>query len=294
MIYNPRTPTSDTSIEPSRGLSDAVFMRFSNLIQSQTGIKITQSKRTHIEGKLKRRAHLLKFDDVSEYGKMVFDRGGLKDELDILIHFATTNKTDFFREPVHFNLLEKKIIPKILTQRPRNIIPRLKVWSAAASNGAEAYTLAMVLKDLASVGPYFDFSVLGTDISYEMILEARRSVYPIGMMGPVPTDLQHRYFMQSRDKNSPPVVRVVPELRQVVRFKQLNLISKVLNVDKDIDIIFLRNVLIYFNPPTQKLVVQRLAEHLRPSGYLILGHTEAVIGNDMGFEQIGTGVFCVN
>lgn len=293
MIYKSTSSYPDINMDQSHGLNDATFLRFYNLIQSRTGIKITKSKRAHIEGKLKKRARSLKFDSVSEYGKMVFDQGGLKDEIEVLIHLATTNKTDFFREPVHFNLLEKKLVPQILSQRARNVTPRLKIWSAAASNGAEAYTLAMVLKDLASLGPYFDFSVLGTDISSEMIIEARRAIYPIGMMGPVPQDLQRRYFMQSRDKNGPPLVRVVPEIRQFVRFKQLNLISKSLSVDQDIDIIFLRNVLIYFDPPTQKLVVQRLAKYLRPSGYLVLGHTEAVIGNDMGFDQIGTGVFCV-
>jgi chemotaxis protein methyltransferase CheR len=244
MIYKSTSSYPDINMDQSHGLNDATFIRFYNLIQSRTGIKITKSKRAHIEGKLKKRARSLKFDSISEYGKMVFDQGGLKDEIEVLIHLATTNKTDFFREPVHFNLLEKKLVPQILSQRARNITPRLKIWSAAASNGAEAYTLAMVLKDLASVGPYFDFSVLGTDISSEMIIEARRAIYPIGMMGPVPQDLQRRYFMQSRDKNGPSLVRVVPEIRQIVRFKQLNLISKSLSVDQDIDIIFLRNVLI--------------------------------------------------
>lgn len=277
----------------SNRLSDALFAQFSNLIQHHTGIKMTPSKRTSIEGKLRKRARILDFQSIEEYANMVFERGGLDSELEVIVDLATTNKTDFFREPTHFDLLEKTLVPALLAARSTRVIPRLKIWSAASSNGAEAFTIAIVLAELAAYRRHFEFSVLGTDISSEMISEARTAIYPAGMIDPVPEALQCKYFMRGRDTNSSPKVRVTPELRNKVHFSKENLISKSLSVDKDIDVIFLRNVLIYFDPPTQKKVVRRLAEHLRPSGYLILGHTEAAIGNEMDFEQVGTGVFCV-
>lgn len=274
------------------GLGDSDFARFSALIHDRTGIRLTPSKRAHIEGKLRKRAALLGLDSVTAYSRMIFEAGGLDAEFDTLMHLATTNKTDFFRENAHFDLLDKTLLPALLKARPRGAPARLKVWSAAASNGAEAFTTAMVLAEAAARGPKFDFAILGTDLSSEMVAEARRAIYPAAMIAPVPEALRRRYFMVSRGADAG-VVRVVPELRQRVRFQQLNLVAEKLPVDRDIDVIFLRNVLIYFDPPTQKAVVRRLAGHLRQSGYLILGHTEAAIGNGMGFDQVGTGVFRV-
>ncbi len=293
MKPKPVTRYIKTNQDHPPGLSEFNFARFSTLISNYTGLNITPSKRTSIESKLRKRAAKLGCDNIKEYAEMVFEKGGLKSELDIIIDIATTNKTDFFRESSHFKLLESALIPNILKSRPRSMIPHLKVWSAASSNGAEAFTIAIILSEIAAHKERFDFSILGSDISSEMIVEARRAIYPAAMIEHVPEELKHRYFMRSREKSTPRRVRITPEIRKNVKFKKVNLIRNTLSVDKDIDIIFLRNVLIYFDMITQKKVVQRVAEHLRPSGYLILGHTEAAIGNELGFEQIGTGVFCV-
>jgi chemotaxis protein methyltransferase CheR len=274
-------------------MSDADFARLSALIFEQTGINLTATKRRHIEGKLGKRAATLGLRSVAEYIKLLFERGMLESEVDTLIDLATTNKTDFFREQAHFDLLDKILVPALLKTRPSGAVPRLKVWSAAASNGAEAFTIAMVLAEAAARGPRFEFAVLGTDVSPEMVEEARRAIYPASMIASLPAALRRRYFMQGRGTGTQAKVRVVPELRRHVRFGQVNLVAEKLAVDRDVDVIFLRNVLIYFDGPTQKAVVRRLVGHLRPSGYLILGHTEAAIGNGMGFEQVGTGVFRV-
>ena len=278
----------------SNGLSDKIFAQFSNLIHHHTGIKVTPSKRTNIEGKLRKRSRFLGFKSVTEYAEMVFERDGIDSELEIIFDLATTNKTDFFREPTHFDLLEKLLVPTILNARSKKVTPRLKFWSAASSNGAEAFTIAIVLAELTAYRRHFEFSVLGTDISSDMITQARQAIYPASMLNPVPDALIRKYFMRGRNSNISPKVRIIPELRKKVQFHKENLLSSKLSVDKDMDIIFLRNVLIYFDPPTQKDVIRRLVEHLRPSGYIVLGHTEAAIGNNIGFEQVGTGVFRVN
>lgn len=293
MTALPKSAPPDAELLKRRGMHDDDFARFSAAILERTGIKLTPSKRRHIESKLRKRAASLGLHSVAEYGRMLFECGGLEAEIDALVDLATTNKTDFFREPGHFDLLETTLLPALLKSCPSGKVPRLKIWSAAASSGAEAFTIAMVLAEKAARGPRFEFAILGTDVSSEMIEVARRAIYPASMIDPVPNAMKRRYFMHGRGTGTQAMVRVVPELRRHVRFDLVNLVSEKLQVDRDIDVIFLRNVLIYFDAPTQKAVVRRLADHLRPSGYLILGHTEAAIGNGMGFEQVGTGVFRV-
>lgn len=275
----------------TNALSDADFGRVATFILERTGIKLTPSKRLSMETGLRRRARALGLDGVTDYCRMIFDQGELVAETAHLIHLATTNKTDFFRERAHFDFLETRILPELLASRPAGRVHRVKLWSAAASNGAEAYTAAMVLAEAAARGPRFQFSVLGTDISAEMVAEATRAVYAEAATEPVPPALRSRYLLRSREAGANPLVRIVPELRRHVCFAQMNLIDARYPVDRDVDVILLRNVLIYFDPPTQKAVVQRLAGHLRPGGYLILGHTEAAIGSVLGFKQSETGVF---
>jgi len=231
-----------------QGLSDADFARFGALIQDQTGIRLTPSKRAHMEGKLKKRAASLGLANVADYCRMLFERGGLSGELDALIHLATTNKTDFFREKAHFDLLDKTLLPALLNARPRGGTPRIKVWSAAASNGAEAYSAAMVLAEAAKGGAPFEFAVLGTDVSCEMVAEANRAIYPATMIAPVPDAMKMRYFLQQRGAGNLAHVRIVPELRRHVRFQQLNLIAEKLSVDRDVDVYLFAQCADLFRP----------------------------------------------
>ena len=173
--------------------------------------------------------------------------------------------------------------------RERN--PLLKVWSAASSTGAEAYTLAMVLDDLQGQRNDFRFAILGTDISTAVLAQGRRAVYPAEMIAPVPPDLQARYVMHARRPGARREVRMVPELRRLVRFTHLNLMDQAYPVDRDVDIAFLRNVLIYFEKSDQEAVVGRLLTHIRPGGYLVLGHSESMIGTTHAVRQVAPAVF---
>ena len=162
----------------------------------------------------------------------------------------------------------------------------LKIWSAACSIGAEAYTIAMVLQDQVRTGARFRFSILGTDISTDVLKQARKAIYPEAMVEPVPAALRQRYLMVSKEPGHN-MVRMVPELRRLTQFHHLNLMDPTYPFDHSVDVIFCRNVLIYFDKPTQKAVVERLASHLRPGGYLILGHSESMAGGgDVGLTQV--------
>lgn len=272
-------------------LSDADFSRIAGLVGAHTGIKLPAAKRLMVEGRLRKRMRGLGHSNLSEYCGFLFERNGLEREFVHVVDAVTTNKTDFFREPQHFTMLERHIVPALLKEPRGGGRPHLKLWSAASSCGAEAYTIAMVMADIAARNDGFRFAVLGTDISTEMLAAGTRAVYPAEMIEPVPAEMQKRYVMHSKAPRLKGQVRIVPELRRLVRFQHLNLMDESYPIDRDVDVIFLRNVLIYFEKATQEAVVSRLLGHLRPGGYLMLGHSESMIGNNLGLRQIAPAVF---
>jgi chemotaxis protein methyltransferase CheR len=257
-------------------LSDRHFKSISEIIETRVGIKLPSAKRTMVEGRLRRRVRALHLHGLHQYGDYLFSGDHLKDELIHLIDCVTTNKTDFFREPAHFDFLKDEVLPGLIAQaRGRSL--NLKVWSAASSTGAEAYTLAMILQDLVEDGHALNYSILGTDISTAVLREASLGIYSEGFTHTVPPASRARYLMRSRDpaKSS---VRIVPELRARCRFERLNLMDRSYPFDSDVDVIFCRNVLIYFDRETQDAVIARLISHLKPGGFLFLGHSESMAG----------------
>lgn len=271
-------------------LSSAHFDRIAALVQDRTGIRLPPSKRIMIEARLRRLMRDAGAQSVAGYCDYLFHQGGLATEETHLIDAATTNKTDFFREPDHFRFLAGPGIDGLLRLHRSAGRPRLKVWSAAGSNGAEAFTAAIVLAEQVAQGRRFDFSVLGTDICTTALRQAHQAVYPSDFVAPVPPALRHRYFLEARDPQRREV-RVVPELRRCVRFEQLNLMDKTYGFDRDFDAIFLRNVLIYFEHEVQIAVTRRLMGHLRPGGYLFIGHSETSVGSALSLRQIGPATF---
>lgn len=271
------------------GLSERHFRALAAFIEHEVGIRLPPSKRTMVEGRLRRRVKALGLANLDEYANLFFERGELASESVHLIDCLTTNKTDFFREPEHFQMLAEEIMPRLLAQRRRRT-DRFKFWSAACSIGAEAYTLAMVLAELAKI-ERFDFRILGTDICSTALTQARRAVYPEEMLAPTPLAMRERYVMRSRDP-ARREARIVPELRRLARFERLNLMDSSYPVDNDMDVIFCRNVLIYFSAQTQQAVVTNLCRHLRPGGYLLLGHSESMAGGKQTeMRQIASTVF---
>lgn len=263
------------------------YQRIADLIEGQVGIRLPVSKRAMVEGRLRRRVRALELPDLEAYGRMLFESGALAAEMVPLIDAVTTNKTDFFREPQHFDFLQRHAVPALLAERASR---HLKVLSAACSNGAEPYTLAMVLAEMA-LRLAFRFAVLGVDISTQMLAQAEAAIYPAAMMDPVAPELQARWVMRSRDP-SREQVRMVPELRRVVRFMRLNLMDASYPLDRDIDVIFCRNVLIYFDAANQRAVIQRLAGHLRPGGFLFVGHSDCICGDEhQALKPVSVTVF---
>jgi chemotaxis protein methyltransferase CheR len=189
------------------GISNADFTRLRGLIYEQAGINLSVDKKTMVELRVKRRVRSLHLNSFAEYCDYLFGHKGLNEELVHFIDVLTTNKTDFFREPGHFNFLVERALPEL--ERRGHGQRELLIWSAGCSTGEEPYTLAMVLSEYGLAHPGFHFRLLATDIATTVLETAHRAIYKNDVMGPVPADLRRKYFMRSRDPNAQRV-RVIP------------------------------------------------------------------------------------
>ena len=230
-----------------------------------------------LEVRLRHRLRDLRLESFSDYCAYLFQHGTLAQELPDLIDVVTTNKTDFFRESRHFDFLTGTVVPSLTAQHGAGLSRPFSVWSAGCSTGEEAYTLAMMLQQEAERRRGFRFRILGTDISNKVLEQARRAVYKSAVVQPIPQDLRSKYLLRSADREKR-LYRIVPELRQSVEFRRLNFMDSDFELPDLLDVIFCRNVIIYFDQPTRERLLGRLVGQLQPGGYLFLGHSESLNG----------------
>lgn len=268
------------------GLSSRNFEALSRYIYDYSGIKMPITKLTMLEGRLRRRLRATGIPSFNAYCDYLFKHGGIEKEAIFLIDAVTTNKTDFFREPKHFEFMEQIGLPELAAAGHR----RLRLWSAACSIGAEPYTMAMVMQDFVESRSGIDYRILATDLSTDVLGAARRGVYPRDMVQPVPAEMQRRYVMVSRDAGRGEV-RIHPRLRSAIGFARMNLMDSAYRVGDPMHMIFCRNVLIYFDKPTQARVLSRLCDCLAPGGFLYVGHSETVTGISLPVRQVANTVF---
>jgi chemotaxis protein methyltransferase CheR len=272
----------------SENLSNSDFNRFRSLIYTESGISLSPEKKTMLEIRLRRRLRSLNLSTWGEYCNYVFTPGGHEKELIHLIDVVTTNKTDFFREATHFEYLVAKALPDLAARRGMN--RTCLAWSAGCSTGEEPYTLAMVLNEYAQGKPGFQFRVLATDISTEVLEKASMGVFKSEQINPVPSDLRRKYFMRSRDRQSN-LLRVVPELRSMIEFRRLNFMDTDFGLPEKPEMIFCRNVIIYFDRPTQLQLLKKLSHQLIPGGYFFAGHSESLQGMDLPLTPVAPSVY---
>lgn len=269
-------------------LSNRNFELLSKYIYSYSGIKMPMSKMTMLEGRLRRRLRITGMPTFDSYCDYLFKHDGLASESVFLIDAVTTNKTDFFREPKHFEYMVQTALPDILKTFSDR---RLRIWSSACSTGAEPYTIAMVMSDfLTARAPDRDYFVLATDLSTDVLQKAQKGIYQNDLLQPVPADMMKKYVMRSADKHRQEM-RIIPKLRSQVGFARMNLMDNAYPVGDHMHIIFCRNVLIYFDKPTQNHVLKRLCDNLVPGGYMFIGHSETVAGLDLPIRQVSNTVF---
>ncbi len=274
--------------QPSLAMAD--FRRLGNYIHAELGIKMPDAKRSLVESRLRKRLTVLNISSYEEYCAYLFSPQGQKYERPFFINQITTNKTDFFRDCQQFVFLEKKALPELLSSVPIGCFKKLYAWSAACSRGHEPYTLAMVLSEYTEQHKNIDFSILGTDISTEVLNVAQKAVYAHEEIEPVPMALRKKYLLRSKDP-SKNMVRIVPQLRSKVRLCRLNLMNKCYTCVEPMDIIFCRNVLIYFEKETQHQILHKLLDHLKPGGFLFMGHSEIIKPAKFPLKPIQTTIY---
>ncbi|MFW5687294.1 MAG: CheR family methyltransferase [Bacteroidota bacterium] len=269
-------------------MPDAVFDRLSSFIFTQCGIKMPPVKKVMLQSRLQRRLRELNMNSYEEYCDFVLSKDGEALELIHMIDVVTTNKTDFFREPAHFDFLTHHVFPEIIPEKTAGNC--LKIWSAGCSSGEEVYTLALVISEYAEKAGKTDYSILGTDISTRILQKAFNAVYTEDRVANIPLEIKRKYFLRSKDR-AKPTVRLIPEIRKKASFQRLNFMDEKYNVQEMFDIIFCRNVLIYFDRPTQQMVINRLCRNLKPGGYFFLGHSESITGMQVPLLQLKPTIF---
>jgi chemotaxis protein methyltransferase CheR len=268
-------------------ISSRDYARLCDLIYAQAGIHLGSEKKTMLEVRIKRRIKALELSSFGNYCNYLFGKGQ-KDELIPLINVVATNKTDFFREPRHFEFLIQQAIGDLTADGKGD--KQLLIWSAGCSTGEEPYTLAIVLSEYALTHPGFRFRILATDISTTVLSKASEGVYSSEAANPVPSTLKRKYFMRSRD-SGPERVRIVPELRNLVQFRRLNFMDSDYGLGEAADAIFCRNVIIYFDRPTQAKILNKLTQNLVPCGYLFVGHAETLHDMDLPLEPVAPSLY---
>lgn len=272
--------------ESTDRISARNFEHLARFIYSYSGIKMPSSKMTMLEGRLRRRLRATGIDTFDGYCDYLFKGDGLESETVHLIDAVTTNKTDFFREPRHFDYMAERVLPELAAKGVRHI----RAWSSACSTGAEPYTMAMVTQAFAERRNDTDYTIVATDLSTDVLQTARDGVYSQHLLEPTPPDLRRQYVMQAVDARRRQV-RISPVLRAKVAFGRMNLMDDSYPVGEPFDIVFCRNVMIYFDKETQAKVLQRLCATLKPGGYLMIGHAESIAGVDLPVTTVANTIF---
>lgn len=268
-------------------LSEQDFERLSKFIYSVAGIKLPPVKRIMLQSRLQKRLRALDIPDFKTYADYVTSAAGQQEELVHMLDVVSTNKTDFFREPVHFDYLRDAVLPQFVQEGRQRTV---KFWSAGCSSGEEPYTIAIVASEFFAQHPGFDFSILGTDISTRILASAVNAVYKEDRVVDIPFELKRKYFLRSKDR-AKATVRVVPELRRKCSFTRLNFMDEVYRVPDVYDVVFCRNVLIYFDRKTQEAVIRKLCGKLKAGGHFFLGHSESVMNMDLPLRQLRPTIF---
>lgn len=272
-----RSGPARTEILGAPSLSDHEFELFQKLIYDEAGIFLTPAKRALLIARLSGRLRALKLSSFHAYHRLVAKEGD-PDERQRMLDCIATNETHFFREPKHFDFLEQRVIPAWIHEAERGKRPRrVRAWSAACSTGEEPYSIAMVLLRHLPKSAGWSVEVTATDISTRVLEKAEQGVYSIDKASEIPTPYL-KEFMLKGTGHQEGKMKADEELRAAVHFQRLNLNAESYPVKGSFDLIFCRNVLIYFNAQSRKRTIERLLESLAPDGFFFVGHAESLHG----------------
>ncbi len=259
-------------------ITDEQFLRFKDLIYKEAGISLAAQKKALVAGRLAKRLKHYRLQDYGQYYRLL-NQPQHSGEFQMMVDLLTTNETYFFREPQHFDFLRDVVLPE---KRGQDI----NIWSAACSSGEEVYTLAMVLADKLGNSPW---RIMGSDISTRMLQSCERAVYPLSRASHMSDYFLRKYCLKGvREQEG--MLLIDRRLRERCSFRKINLMETLPSMAK-FDVIFVRNVMIYFDAPTKTRVVDRLLQALKPGGYLITSHSESLHGISDSVRMVKPSIY---
>jgi chemotaxis protein methyltransferase CheR len=273
-------------------MRDSTFQQFSKIVYDQSGIELKSGKKNMVAARVGKRLRALSLEDEADYLKFLEKNN---DEMVELINVISTNTTHFFREAAHFDLLKK-----VMTEWIEQGQTKFRLWCAAASSGEEPYTLAMTLREtMSQFRTRLDVKLLATDISTKCLDICNKGQYPADDIKDIPSPFGTRYFNKVANRQTPgtssashvDMVEVSHELKSMIHFRRLNLKDPPFPMKGPLDIVFCRNVMIYFGNSTKRPLLDDVYRLLKPGGYLIVSHTESLTGVTEQFERVGPSIY---
>lgn len=265
-------------------ITDREFERFRSLIYQESGINLSESKRTLLVTRLSKRLRELEMDCFQAYYDRVTEEAD-GEEFTRMLDLVSTNKTDFFREPRHFEFLRDRVLPEL------QAVKQVRIWSSACSSGEEPYTIAMTLHDGVSMPAQWDCKILASDLSTRVLAKAASGVYDDERVRELPGETVRRHFLKGRRGDAAGKVKVKPHLADMVVFRRINLMDDRYPIKTSLNVIFCRNVMIYFDRPTQEQLIARFHRYLKPGGYLFIGHSESLQWLQHSFTAVAPTIY---
>ena len=252
-------------------LTSAEFHRFHDMILREAGINLNHSKRVLVESRLARRLRILDYRTYGQYLTFLEGQPLNSPEWQEMINCITTNKTDFFRENHHFDFLRNRVLPEARARAAQGESKQLRIWSAACSTGEEPYSIAITTREAFGADRSWDVKILASDIDTHVLAIGEAGIFDAERLGSLPDPIKRRYFLRRKQDGA---LMAKEDLKNLIRFRRINFIDPAWPIRTVFDVIFCRNVIIYFNRATQERLFERLVQYLKPTGYLLVGHSE--------------------
>lgn len=272
-----------TMMEQQFPLNNDLFSRFRSLVYRECGINLTDHKRAMFTSRLQKRLSQLRLTSFQDYYDLVI--GGHSDsELTTMLDYISTNQTEFFREPHHFTFLRERVLPELEVDKT------VRIWSTACSSGEEPYSIAMTLSDAIASPSTWNCRILASDISTRMLAKAATGQYSHARINSLQSDLVRRHFLLGKGDHMD-LVKIKPHIANMAVFRRINLMDDRYPIKSLLDVIFCRNVMIYFDRKTQAAVLAKLSRYLKPGGYLFIGHSESLHGISRELHYVAPTIY---
>lgn len=272
-------------------IKDNEFQRLSNLVSDKFGIKLPVDKRIMFQSRFQSRLRELGMDSFKAYCDFIFKPENTAAELSKMIDLVSTNKTDFFREKEHFDLIYNRFLPELIDEKKKGVRQLVNCWSAGCSNGQEAFSLAITLEEYKlKTKALVDYQILGTDVSESVLNIARSGIYPFSEIGMIPQEYWKKYVLKSKDQKNPRI-KIIQSIQSKIEFKYSNLVDNDYSISRMFHFIFIRNTLIYFDRENQYKILMKVIDRLLPGGYLFIGHSESLINLNLPIRIVSPSVY---